>query len=214
MYTYLSLLSSAVLLGEVVVGSCEGRKPSELAVLESEEIWEVSWVDADDPGKIGTLLNNAGEKSLGKRKRHSDIERMLWFRRVIILDILVCVRYPVSSCAMQRGVILLLPSAVLVSTCFFKRFCPIKKKPFVNNCSPANMLFENESVTFIFTHLADAFIQSDLVHSGYKFFISMCVLWESNPRSFALLTRCSTTEPQELVRISLQKTSMLQPSWY
>lgn len=35
---YLSLLSSAVLLGEVVVGSCEGRKPSELAVLESEEI--------------------------------------------------------------------------------------------------------------------------------------------------------------------------------
>lgn len=44
------------------------------------------------------------------------------FRRVV-----VCVRYPVSSCAMQRGVILLLPSAVLVSTCFFKRFCPPKK---------------------------------------------------------------------------------------
>ena len=30
--------------------------------------------------------------------------------------------YPVSSCAMQRGVILLRPSAVRVSTCFFKRF--------------------------------------------------------------------------------------------
>ncbi len=28
-------------------------------------------------------------------------------------------------------------------------------------------------------------------------FISMCVLWESNPQSFALLTQCSTTEPQE-----------------
>lgn len=80
MYTYLSLFSSAVLLGEVVVGSWEGRRPSELAVLESEEIWGVSWVDADDPGKIGTLLNNAGEKSLGKRTRDSATERMQWYR--------------------------------------------------------------------------------------------------------------------------------------
>lgn len=31
--------------------------------------------------------------------------------------------YPVSNWAMQRGVILLRPSAVRVSTCFFKRFC-------------------------------------------------------------------------------------------
>ncbi len=47
--------------------------------------------------------------------------------------------------------------------------------------------------TFTFTHLADAFIQSDLqLHSGY---ISMCVPWESNPQPFALLTQCSTTEP-------------------
>ncbi len=28
-------------------------------------------------------------------------------------------------------------------------------------------------------------------------FISMCVPWESNPQPFALLTQCSTTEPQE-----------------
>ncbi len=34
------------------------------------------------------------------------------------------------------------------------------------------------------------------VHSGYTFFISMCVPWESNPQPFALLTQCSTTEPQ------------------
>ncbi len=52
-------------------------------------------------------------------------------------------------------------------------------------------------------HLADAFIQSDLhlqsdLHSGYTFFISMCVPWELNPQPFALLTQCSTTEPQEL----------------
>ncbi len=36
------------------------------------------------------------------------------------------------------------------------------------------------------------------VHSGYTyFFVSMFVLWELNPQPFALLTQCSTTEPQE-----------------
>ncbi len=50
--------------------------------------------------------------------------------------------------------------------------------------------------TFTFMHLADAFIQSDLqLHSGYKFFVSICVPWESNPQPFALLMQCSTTEP-------------------
>ncbi len=46
-------------------------------------------------------------------------------------------------------------------------------------------------------HLADTFIQSDLVHSGYIFFVSMCVPWELNPQPFALLAQCFTTEPQE-----------------
>ncbi len=35
------------------------------------------------------------------------------------------------------------------------------------------------------------------VHSGYTFFISMCVPWELNPQPFALLTQCSTTESQD-----------------
>ncbi len=35
------------------------------------------------------------------------------------------------------------------------------------------------------------------MHSGYTCFITMCVPWESNPQPFALLTQCSTTEPQE-----------------
>ncbi len=34
-------------------------------------------------------------------------------------------------------------------------------------------------------------------NSGYTFFASMCVPWELNPQPFALLTQCSTTEPQE-----------------
>ncbi len=33
----------------------------------------------------------------------------------------------------------------------------------------------------------------------------MCVPWESNPQPFALLTQCSTTEPQELIA-NLQKS--------
>ncbi len=28
------------------------------------------------------------------------------------------------------------------------------------------------------------------VHSGYTFFVSMCVSWELNPQPFALLTQC------------------------
>ncbi len=54
--------------------------------------------------------------------------------------------------------------------------------------------------TFIFMHLADAFIQSGLQCIQVIiiiFFISMCVSWELNPQPFALLTQCSTTEPQE-----------------
>ncbi len=47
-------------------------------------------------------------------------------------------------------------------------------------------------------HLADAFIQSDLqIQALHSFFVSMCVPWELNPQPYALLTQCSTTEPQE-----------------
>ncbi len=48
-------------------------------------------------------------------------------------------------------------------------------------------------------HLADTFIQSDLlyIYSGYTFFCQyVCSLW-IEPTTFALLTQCSTTEPQE-----------------
>ncbi len=55
-------------------------------------------------------------------------------------------------------------------------------------------------MTFSFMHLADAFIESDIqaIHF-YTFFVSMCVPWEFNPQPFALLTQCSTSEPQEPV---------------
>ncbi len=48
-----------------------------------------------------------------------------------------------------------------------------------------------------FMHLAEAFIQSDLqCIQAIHFFVSMCSLG-IEPMTFALLTQCSTTEPQE-----------------
>ncbi len=44
-------------------------------------------------------------------------------------------------------------------------------------------------------HLADDFIQSDL---GQLYIYCQYVCsWELNPLPFALLTQCSTTEPQD-----------------
>ncbi len=49
-------------------------------------------------------------------------------------------------------------------------------------------------------HLSDALSKANFVYSklslsiansGYTFFVSMCVPWESNPQTFALLTQCS-----------------------
>ncbi len=53
-----------------------------------------------------------------------------------------------------------------------------------------------------FMHLADAFIQSNLLlwlklQAKNFFFVSMCVPWELNPQPFALLMQCFTTEPLE-----------------
>ncbi len=61
-------------------------------------------------------------------------------------------------------------------------------------------------------HLADAFIQSDLQCMPAKkifFGVSMCVPWELNPQTFALLS-CSTTEPQEHFDIKHNSFMMLQ----
>ncbi len=58
-------------------------------------------------------------------------------------------------------------------------------------------------ICIAFTYLTDTFIQSYLqCIQAIHFFVSMCVPWELNPQPFALLTQCSTTEPQEHQRIS------------
>ncbi len=47
-------------------------------------------------------------------------------------------------------------------------------------------------------HLADTFIHNGLqCIQDVNFFVSMCDPWELNPQPNALLTQCSTTEPQE-----------------
>ncbi len=51
---------------------------------------------------------------------------------------------------------------------------------------------------FTFTHLADAFIQSDLQCIQAIHLYCQCVCYLGiEPTTFALLTQCSTTEPQE-----------------
>ncbi len=56
-----------------------------------------------------------------------------------------------------------------------------------------------DTFTFTFMHLADAFIQSDLqcIIHGYTFFYQYVCSLGIEPTTFALLTQCSTTEPQE-----------------
>ncbi len=39
--------------------------------------------------------------------------------------------------------------------------------------------------------------QYGLFSSVCQYFVNMCIPWELNPQPFALLTQCSTTEPQE-----------------
>ncbi len=70
------------------------------------------------------------------------------------------------------------------------------------------MHWKKDFKTFTFMHLADAFIQSDLqcIQSIHFIFISMCVAWELNPQPFALLTQCSTTEPQEHLYMLLKQS--------
>ncbi len=54
----------------------------------------------------------------------------------------------------------------------------------------------NNYITITCMHLADAFIQSDLQCNQAIHFLSVCV-FPGNSQPFALLTHCSTTEPQE-----------------
>lgn len=69
---YPSLLSSRPLAvtpagGEVSMGSWPALRPRGGACpgLESELSWGVSWLDMEEPeGRMGALLNRAGEKSL------------------------------------------------------------------------------------------------------------------------------------------------------
>ncbi len=44
---------------------------------------------------------------------------------------------------------------------------------------------------------------SKATYNAFRLYIvlSVCVPWELNPKHFALLTQCSTTEPQEQVKL-------------
>ncbi len=64
----------------------------------------------------------------------------------------------------------------------------------------------NWMTTFTFMHLADAFIQSDLqCIQAIDFFCQYVCSLGIEPTTFALLTQCSTTEPQEHYKTNTKK---------
>ncbi len=102
-----------------------------------------------------------------------------------------------KSC-LQKLCVPMTPSFVLLCDCQSACVCVSESIQF--SFPSVLCIFASDKFysTFTFMHLADAFIQSEL-HSGYTFsqYVSMCVPWELNPQYFALLTHCSTAEPQE-----------------
>lgn len=60
-------------------GSWLGLSPRGAACpgLESQLSWEVSWLDMEEPeGRMGALLNRAGEKSLHRKRKRLSIVSM------------------------------------------------------------------------------------------------------------------------------------------
>ncbi len=77
-------------------------------------------------------------------------------------------------------------------------WCNLNGSGWSNNI-PFPTSFQNSISAFFLTYLVDAFIQSELqCIQAIHFFVSMCVPLGIEPTTFALLTQCSTTEPQEL----------------
>ncbi len=76
-------------------------------------------------------------------------------------------------------------------------FCSLAGKQIALKVSPILFLHLSSYIYIYIYAFSRRFYPKRLtVHSGYTFFISMCVPWELNPQPFALLTQCSTTEPQ------------------
>ncbi len=64
----------------------------------------------------------------------------------------------------------------------------------------------SQTFFYIYAFIRHFYPKRRTVHSGYTFFISMCVPLELNPQPFALSTQCSTTEPQEHLIVQLNKS--------
>ncbi len=68
---------------------------------------------------------------------------------------------------------------------------------------------ENIFLLFVFLYQYGARLSylhlSEATYSAFRLYsFSMCVPWELNPRPFALLMQCSTTEQQEHIKINVK----------
>ncbi len=93
-----------------------------------------------------------------------------------------------------------------------KKMAKIAQDLMVISCNKIHYFYFCFTFTFTFTFSRRFYPKRLTVHSGYTCFITMCVPWESNPQPFALLTQCSTTEPQEhrMLSMPLYRTSGLE----
>ncbi len=63
--------------------------------------------------------------------------------------------------------------------------------------NPKTYLLSSKGCLVIYIYEFSRRFYPKRIQAIYIYFISMCVPWELNPQPFALLTQCSTTEPQE-----------------
>ncbi len=72
--------------------------------------------------------------------------------------------------------------------------------------SEITLLWVGNSLYIYIDAFSKRFYTKRLTYSAFRLyiFVSMCVPWELNPQPFALLTQCSTTEPQEKKGITLR----------
>ncbi len=107
------------------------------------------------------------------------------------------------------------PGMEFISVCMWQYQRENEKYFYINIYLALCVIFHNDFIQYegnefrdlLYTHTHTyiyiyAFSRlGDLHFRQYIFLVSTCVSWESNPWPFALLTQCSSTEPQEHINI-------------
>ncbi len=145
---------------------------------------------------------------------HSVVEETISHRNYFSISLFLLSRNDTSSSHSWND----FPETLQTSKRWTDRWKICRKKSWLNVCFQNACMGEWRHLC-IYAFSRRFYPKRITVHSGYTCFISMCVPWESNPQPFALLTQCSTTEPQEqqqdnreLMTLSKQRSNQL--NWH